>query len=465
MLRDAIRGLNSLTRWERLAVGLWSAALVAVSALALLSQRHSLCPIFTGAARHWLTGADLYQPCAEAYRYSPLVAVLFVPLSLLPDPLGGLLWRWLSAAIFVGALAWWCRAVLPRPLTRGQMALLFLLVLPLSVGNLYNGQSNTLLIGLLLAAVAALAPEARPRAWRFALAGACVALATLFKGYPIALGLLLALIQPRRFGRWLLLALAAGLLLPFLFQRPDYVAEQYIAWLHHLQSNDRHLLPRELWYRDFQLLCWMCHVPLGSRAYLVVQFLTGAGVAAVCLMARALDRPKRPLLTLLTVLGCCWMTSFGPATESATYILLAPAAAWVVLEAWLERRPAPVRGVLLAAYLLLTAAQLANWLPNGRSFQALGPQPLAGLLLLGGTLAGAFLDLRRQAKRRERALRSAPAGVAWLQMRVAVFDRGANAPAMNPEAGVQPAARWDQHEAIPPPALPPSHVDDSSRER
>ena len=36
--------------------------------------------------------------------------------------------------------------------------------------------------------------------------------------------------------------------LPFLFQRPAFVADQYAGWLEHLQSSDRQHLPRD--YRD-----------------------------------------------------------------------------------------------------------------------------------------------------------------------------------------------------------------------
>ena len=49
-------------------------------------------------ARQWLAGAGLYQGGAgDPYRYSPLVTVLFVPFSQLPDRVGGVLWRRLLA--------------------------------------------------------------------------------------------------------------------------------------------------------------------------------------------------------------------------------------------------------------------------------------------------------------------------------------------------------------------------------
>jgi hypothetical protein len=381
-------------RLEKLALVLWTAAVLAVSVQAALAPRHSVYPIFADAARNWLAGADLYRPTAEPYRYSPLVTTLFVPLGLLPDRVGGVVWRWASAGAFLGALAWWATAALPRAPGRAERAWLFLLVLPLALGNLHNGQSNTLVIALLLCGVTALATRTAG-GWQDTLAAGAIALACLFKVYPIALGLLLVLTESRRFTGRLLLLLVAGLALPFLLQRPGYVAEQYLGWLHHLGASDRHDLPRELWYRDFQLLCWACHVPLSTGAYRVVQLLTAAGCAGACLAARRAGWERRRLLALVTVLGCGWMTAFGSATESATYVLVAPVAAWAVLEA--GRRPLLLRGVPAAGYGLLVLAQAANWFPRGKEVHMLGVQPLGTLLLAAGLLAVLYRDGRRVA--------------------------------------------------------------------
>src|SRR5262249_9785489 len=151
------------------------------------------------------------------------------------------------------------------PVKRGQLAALFLLIVPLSVGSLNNGQSNPLVIGLLLAGVAAVAGE------RWWLASACVALACLFKLYPVAVGLLLAVVYPRRFAGRFAVALVLGLALPFPLQRPGYVAAQYAGWLDHLRRDDRTILPLALWYRDLRLLCHVWGIPLSAKGYVLVQ--------------------------------------------------------------------------------------------------------------------------------------------------------------------------------------------------
>jgi hypothetical protein len=267
--------------------------------------------------------------------------------------------------------------VLPRFLTASQRALLYVLIIPLSVGSLNNAQSNALVLGLLLAGVAAVARH------RWNLASGCVALACLFKVYPVAVGLLLAAIYPRRFAGKFLITLTIGLTLPFLLRPFAYVWEQYAGWWHHLVTDDRQALPVELWYRDLRLLCRACHLPLSPMAYPIIQLLAAVGSAAICMAGRLAHWEERRLLTALFSLACCWMTLFGSATESCTYILLAPTLAWTTLDAWLRSAPWWIQSGLVMSFGLFTLAQLAVWFPGaGRQVHALGIHPLAALLLL-----------------------------------------------------------------------------------
>src|SRR5205085_9519498 len=107
----------------------------------------------------------------------------------------------------------------------------FLLVLPLSVHSLHNGQANVVMLGALLLGLAAASLD------KWNQAAAWLALATLIKGYPLALALLLAALWPRRFLFRYAIALALGLLLPFATQRTDLVIAQYQSWLAHLQES------------------------------------------------------------------------------------------------------------------------------------------------------------------------------------------------------------------------------------
>jgi hypothetical protein len=413
-LERARRRWQALGRWERTAFVVWTLALVLLGAKALLwPHRNSVYPIFADAGRHWFDSRDLYEtrPGQEPYRYSPLVAAFFVPFGLLPDGPAGLLWRLLGSAIFLGGIGWWGRAVLPPAYTPGRRALLFLLAAPLAFSNVHNGQANLLVIGLLLLAVAEV------ERGRFNVAAACVAVACLFKLYPIAVGLLLVALYPRRLAARLGLMLAAGLLLPFLLQRPAYVAAQYAGWVEHIASNDRQVGSPAYWYRDARLLCSQWVTPMSYRAYLVLQAAGGIAIAGALLWARRAGLAAPRLLALLLGLGCCWMTALGPATESATYVLLGPAAAWLVVAGKAEGHALGLRVLWLTGYGLLVVAQAVSTLAGGwgRAVQSLGPQPLAALLLLGGllylTVGGRAVIPRLSAVRKTTAIGNALRGV------------------------------------------------------
>jgi len=191
-------GLCSSTRtictW--VAIVVWCIVFLATCGRALVvkTQRNSVYPVFIAAGGHWLNGEPLYvRGDLEEFRYSPLVAAFFVPFEMLPLRVGDFLWRSINFGLFVTGLLYCCAVGLPRRLSAHEASAIFLLVLPLAVGSLNNAQSNPLVIGLLLIAVAAVMSN------RWTLAAAAVAVATYFKLYPIALGMLLALLYPKRF--------------------------------------------------------------------------------------------------------------------------------------------------------------------------------------------------------------------------------------------------------------------------
>ncbi len=376
-------------RWVRSAVVCWAVVVAGIGVKALAAPHFQSCyPIFAHAARSWQAGLDLYSPDRrpaglDCYRYSPLVTALLTPLTLVPDRLGGVLWRLLNAGVLLAGLAWCCRVGLPRRFSPTRQAVLFLLVLPLALGNLNNGQANPLVLGLVLACGAAAATG------RWNAATLLITLACFLKLYPIAVALLLVAVYPRPLAGRLALALGVGALLPFVMQSPDYVARQYGGWLDYLRGDDRSVLSVERCYRDFQLLCRVWLVPLSTTAYRVLQVVVGAALAVACVAARRAGWPRGRLLGFLLGLGTCWMTVFGPATESCTYLLATPALGWALLEAGEPGAPRWARSWLAATYLVFLIAYAGCWFPGGRSLQALGLQPLAALSLL------AYLLVRR----------------------------------------------------------------------
>src|SRR5262249_56033839 len=101
------------------------------------------------------------------------------------------------------------------------------------IGNIFNAQPNPLVCALMLTGVAAFARE------HYGLAAAAIVGATLFKVYPISLGLLLCVVEPRRFGPRLLLAVAIGGAIPFALPSPDYVSRQFEDWMGRFSADHR----------------------------------------------------------------------------------------------------------------------------------------------------------------------------------------------------------------------------------
>jgi hypothetical protein len=337
------------------------------------------------AGTDWLAGADLYRndlpSWLEVYRYGPTVAAFMAPLALIPESVGSVLWRLLNAAVFLGAFAWWLRAAAPRPCSPHATGLLYLLLLPLAVGSLNNAQPNVLLTGLLLAALAGVARQ------RWNLAAFCLAGAVVLKLYPLALALLLLVVYPRQLLPRLLVALLALAALPFLLQEPDYVMRQYhLWWVERLHTGDeaRRYWPLHAAYRDLWLLFRVLHVPISLPLYELLQIGSGLGCGLIALVARWKYGPTAGVLLLIWTLGSCWMMLFGPATESSTYVLLAPCLAWILLSAWQQPWPSGPRWTVTVAGVLFLVSVLAGVGPWVTTLHGLAIHPLATVLLLVG---------------------------------------------------------------------------------
>lgn len=362
----------------RIAILLWSVALLGVLGRVAVSPltSQSVVPIYLGAADRWTHGDDLYAPYhfraqPDVYRYPPGFAACFVPFTWLPPRVAALVWRVVSALVFLTGLWAWTRHGLH--LSTGQRGTVFALAAPLVLPSLNNGQANLILIGLLLHGATAVI---RGRGGR---AGVCLAAAVAVKVYPVAVGLLLTMAFPRRVLPGFLLALVGFAVLPFALD-PQTAADQYRRFAEAERAEDRRHGGYQDPPRDLYWVLRTYFVAPSDGIYTGVVIAAAIGMAAGVASNRGGD-PRR-VAVLAFDLGCVWMTVFGPATEPATYTLLAPTAATAVVRAW----SSPARGQLAAAllgYLLLLAPVVRDFFPNGRAFHNLGPQPLGGLLLLG----------------------------------------------------------------------------------
>ncbi len=415
-LTTLARPVLLLHRWQVLALAAWVVlAGGVVTRVVLRPGQQTVYPIFAEAGRRWLAGEDVYRledsgavparatvrellrPSARlpvgwgvvSYRYSPLTTALLVPAGLLPDRLGAVLWRLTGVAVLLAAARRWMRVAVPYPLTRGQRGLFVLALVPFALGSVNNGQTNPLLLALILATFTACAEG------RFNLASLCFGLAFWLKLYPLAFGLLLLVIHPRQLVWRLPLTVLLLGATAFLFQRPGYVADEYVNFARALSLEDRSAWPTEAAYRDLRLLCRVCGLPLSATAYAVVRAGLAALVVAICWASRRRWPVRRSLCVALN-LGLCWVLACGPATESPTYLLLGPVMGWALLDVW-------PRGGRLTRAAIVTAAAAAGVAIGANLFSwvgqvhALAPQPLAALLLFAVLAAREVRDLRRPA--------------------------------------------------------------------
>src|SRR5262249_43526166 len=147
------------------------------------------------SATHWWNDHPLYARYThldDYFRYPPVFAIAVTPVSILGLTAGGILWTWLSLAVYAAGLWRFARDVVPTVWTPPCLAAFFILGAFGARRGLWNAQSNALVVGLLLLAVSAMMNR---RWWGAAwfLGGS-----VLFKLTPLAPALLLCALWPRR---------------------------------------------------------------------------------------------------------------------------------------------------------------------------------------------------------------------------------------------------------------------------
>src|SRR5262245_26679734 len=180
----------------RLVLWLWLALAAALAVrTALRPEAHTIFPVLAGGAAHWWADEPPYanyRPALDYFRYPPLLAITLTPFDALGLRAGGILWNWCSLTLFAAGLWRFLRAVTPEIAAPGRQAAFLALATAAALRSLWNGQSNTVAVGMLLFGVAALV---RGRWWWSAL---WLAASVQVKLTPLPLVLLLCLLWPRQ---------------------------------------------------------------------------------------------------------------------------------------------------------------------------------------------------------------------------------------------------------------------------
>jgi len=381
--------------WNRCATVAWCLVALAI-AIRVAHAPHrgtSFTPYLT-AGGHWLKAEPLYQAW-KGFVYSPLVAAFFSIFTWTGEGLGNLLWRFLNG----GILAWGLLSLFTKgpfdSMDRRRWGMVFLLVLPLVLGNIDTAQANPLVIGLTMLAVSA----ASARHWIWS--ALAIGLATHLKIYPLAVGLLLCVVAPRKMPVRLALVLLALTLLPFLLQKPAYVSAQYQSWISTRMADDRLSWgPDDVPVDGAYVLSRVMHIPVSRTVFRIAEVVGGALIAVFCAWMAARRWSMRRMLANLFLLASLWMLLLGPATEPLTYAMLGPCASLCAVESLERKTPLWLRSLAWGGYLLLfEAVAKASFAPHLRNVYFRAVQPIGAMVLLAFTVGWILLSHQRSAER------------------------------------------------------------------
>lgn len=384
------------TRWPVVLWRIWIALALALAIrIAIQPTKHTVTPIYLDAAHRWWNDQALYQKAdLDYFRYPPLFAILFTPLSWMGTIAGSIAWSWLSLGIFLCGLYRFEREVLPGDRDQKSRALLFLFAILGAISGLWNGQANALLVGMLLLGGAALVRE------RWWLAAFWIAGTVTLKLTPVPILLLVCALWFRPMWWRSLIVLGVGFALPFLTRSPDVVLHQYQGWIHHLQSTSGARWPgfRDAWTIWIVLEHQFVHQqsglpylkqPLQSDFYRILQVITGGAVLVWCFSLKGMS--NRWKVTCVMGMASAWLMLFGPATEHPTYVFLSPFLAWAIMDR--NRYPRWNALIVTSAVLIL----VLGWRALTVDWWEFFPWFILALPLGTITFAGWFLAIQRRA--------------------------------------------------------------------
>lgn len=391
---------DRLTRWL---IGIarlgWTVLAIVVAVKCVVRpDLHSDFPIYWDTGRDWWFPGQIQPFSPQWYvtfinrQMAPFLAESLAPFCILPMTLGGVLWSLTGLAGLYWALTAGLRKLVPD-WSPAERAAVLVMAPWCGLHSLYNGQLNVPIAAFLLAGTAAVACR------RWAWAGLLLALPVHTKTYPIALGMVLSALYPRRLLPAFALAMFGLGLAPFATHPADVVIAKYQGWFQFLVNGENYSYHPEFGFdqQDVRLLVSTWIKPIGVRAFLPVQVATGALVLACALWRRRRTGDDADTLVYAYVLCSMWLVLFGPCTQTPTYLLAGPAVSLLLVDAYRRRVPTWMGIGLFAAATFAGPLQTSilgmtvwRWVQNGR----LGA---LGLLVLFAYQAARCLTIRAAA--------------------------------------------------------------------
>jgi alpha-1,2-mannosyltransferase len=353
-----------------LAVLIWLVPALVISVLVAYNPlRHTVTPVYHQTCADWWAGRGIYTGTGGIH-YLPQFALIFTPFYWLPAPVGDILWRVCGAVLLAAGVWRFQRELFGADISR---AFLYasILTMPLCLDALRNGQANFMLAALMLHAAACLP---RRQWWP-----AAVLMVLAFGVKPLGVVVLLLSVVVYAPLRWRLIpALAALVLLPFLFSPAAYVISQYRAFFANMQVCAAIAEHR---FADISGVIRTFGWELPNGVSKLVRVAAGGVTLGLWLIgARRLCGTFLAMWLLALTAG--YLMLFNPLNEVNSYVILAPALGlWAV--AALDSPPNRRLGWLMAS-ISLSMSLLPNLLrPVFGNYFALFWHPVVTAVFIG----------------------------------------------------------------------------------
>ncbi len=363
--------LRNLVQKDWFSIVLWAifAGLVVVTKLHLKPTSGNVFNIYRNAGLAWLAGEPLFED--GRFHYFPISAVLFTPWANVSFVLGGAIWRTLNIALFALGIWRFSRSIHSEDeqTIPGAFAIVTLFATALSWTAARHGQTTLSMAGLMLICMASLIRGGKT--------SPVVALALAVAAKPLALLLapVLIAIRPSLLPRCLI-AVAVVIALPFAFQDPSYVFDQYLVLPETLQAHADSVQVKM--FTDAIACLHLLGLESSSFEQSALRICAGILVIGLCVEAkRSFEfRDAAPHIAAL-VFG--FILLLCPGTERNSYALIAPVIGILFVMAKRDRLLWAQTAYLGAATLFLLSNKLFHAFPDS----IIGmPKPLACILVV-----------------------------------------------------------------------------------
>lgn len=334
-------------RWQRAACGLWIVLAVLVGGMvAAYPDRWDTSAIYRDAVANWWVYQAVYTG-PTGFNYLPAFLPIFGVFAWLPLAVGDILWRWVAfAGIAIGL--WLCCNLLAPEKRWKAFTIITLLVLPISLSTLRNGQSSAQLAACLVLAAWCLHTQ---RGW---LATLWLCLAIICKPLGIVAIGLAVMLYPRLWWR-MTIGVLVILVAPYLFAPHGYVNELYQAFALNLSQC---LDTSGRTFADLNGLLRILGFELTGIPSLIVRVVAGLSLAAGCWYLQRLGADVRRSYLWLGFTGI-YIMFFTPMNEANSYVMLAPAYG---LWAWWHVENGARRTAQVIAFMAVSSAVLSELL-------------------------------------------------------------------------------------------------------